>query len=312
MELSVPGKTFLVGEYLALSGGPSILLTTAPLFRLHVVRGAVSPSVATGLDPESVAEIQSFTGFHPLSPAGKYLARHVQWAQQFSFSFDDPHLGRGGLGASSAQFALLYALRNEITRVDTKAISWSRLLEDYRDVAWHGEGVPPSGADVVAQLSGGVIWWDGRALEAKHLEWCFPNLVFTLVRTGAKLATHEHLKQKKEIPHEKLQNLVARATEAFARSDESLLIQAVQEYGITLAEAGLVAEGTQNLLSRWRERCSAIVAAKGCGAMGADVILLLHAANVSREVEELAREWGLEVCGRFADLAPGLQVKEEV
>ena len=35
MNIVIPAKTFLVGEYLALTGGPSIILTTTPCFELR-------------------------------------------------------------------------------------------------------------------------------------------------------------------------------------------------------------------------------------------------------------------------------------
>ena len=42
--LSAPGKTFLVGEYVALAGGPSIVLATEPRFELRVYSDGCDPT----------------------------------------------------------------------------------------------------------------------------------------------------------------------------------------------------------------------------------------------------------------------------
>jgi len=118
--LSVPGKTFLVGEYLALSGGPSLLVATEPRFVLRVK--AVAPR-GRAAHPFAAA-----------SPAGRYLSRVIRDSEMFEFQ--DPHQGAGGLGASSAQFALLYAWQNNIDVPPTSDTLWSELLRDYRLSAW--------------------------------------------------------------------------------------------------------------------------------------------------------------------------------
>ena len=97
MILSVPGKTFLLGEYVALDGGPSLLLSTEPRFELRV--RARSRDVALP--------------FHAQSPAGRFFERHADDLAAWEFEFRDPSGGRGGLGASSAQFALMYAFEHD-------------------------------------------------------------------------------------------------------------------------------------------------------------------------------------------------------
>ena len=59
MNIVIPAKTFLVGEYLALTGGPSIILTTTPCFELRQCNNL-------GLH-----------GVHPESPAGRLWAQYT-------------------------------------------------------------------------------------------------------------------------------------------------------------------------------------------------------------------------------------------
>lgn len=299
--LSVPGKTFLVGEYLALSGGPSLVLATGPRFELQLHK---TKEVPGGLSP-----------FAAGSPAGRFLAQYPESFADLQIDFLDPHVGKGGLGASSAQFALLYAYHRDVRQIVPEGFNWRQLLQAYHQAAWSGEGVAPSGADVVAQLSGQVTWYDGREMRAKTLGWQFPNLSFTLVRTGKKLATHDHLKVTsagpEAIPQEKLRQAVAQATEAFAVQNESLLVSAVVQAAQALEGAGLSAPTTLELLKSIRSQRELVLAAKGCGALGADVILLVHERARGEELSAWLRGQGLETCGAQRDLMDGLRFESK-
>ena len=294
LTLSAPGKTFLVGEYLALSGGPSLVLSTGPRFELVASRhGARTAPFPKG------------------SPADKFLEKNPGLHAEFPMlEFRDPHAGKGGLGASSAQFALAYILAKGWEKFSPATCDWKELLADYRSVAWSGEGSAPSGADVVAQLSGGVTWFDGTKHRAEVLEWAFPSLSFTLLRTGTKLATHEHLRTRQAAPQEALRHAVGEARNALETRDQTRLVGAVRQAGEALAESGLVAETTRELLSGIKARPGLFLAAKGCGALGADVVLTLHERSSGPEVEAWAGERGLEICGTESSLERGLRVTE--
>ena len=217
MILSVPGKTFLLGEYVALDGGPSLLLSTEPRFELRIrPRGPSQTHAAPTRLP-----------FHPKSPAGLYYKRHRDDFDAWSYEFRDPNGGKGGLGASSAQFALLYSFHHDGEWASVSETPWASLLRDYRECAWVGEGVPPSGADIVSQLSGGVTWFDGRTYMVESMPWPFSTLGFTLLRTGHKLATHEHLRTGAAAPHEVLRTMVSEARKAIISADEARLVESV-------------------------------------------------------------------------------------
>jgi mevalonate kinase len=289
---SAPGKTFLLGEHLALDGGPSILASTSPRFELRV---SDNDTAVVGSHP-----------FAEASPAGRYFARHSGALSDLRFEFLDHHLGKGGLGASSAQFALVMAAHRGVI-LGTEACPWSEVLEEYRACAWNGEGHPPSGADVVSQISGGLTWFDGKSLTTKALQWNFETIGFTLIRTGHKLATHEHLKAGGAAPHSSLRVVVEEGRKAFETADEMRFIEAVNACAHVLRESGLTTQHTLGLLEQMRLRSELVFAVKGCGAMGADVILAVHDRSKTSQVEAMVQELGLETCGGLESLSAGLE-----
>ena len=301
IRLSAPGKTFLLGEYVALDGGPSIIATTAPRFELSIVEKKTESSPRVSAHDSHMIDKWPF---HDASPAGRFLSRHPARFEHREITFHDPHHGLGGLGASSAQFGLLYSslqLRAPETPQD-----WSSLLEEYRACAWNGEGTPPSGADVVAQLAGGLICFNGRNFDVERLKWTFTGLGFTLLRTGAKLATHEHLRKGALAPIDVLRTIVNEGLKAFQTADEARLVEAVHAAAHVLRAADLVAPGTLELLDQMRLESAMIYAAKGCGAMGADVILVLHDHARVQDVAAWAEARGLTVCGGLDAVGVGL------
>lgn len=306
LAYSVPGKTFLVGEYVALDGGPSIILTTSPRFVLRLA--AVQKSARHLSEPRSVS--QRVVGVHEESPAGKLLKSVVPTETpvgDFDFVFEDPHAGRGGLGASTAQFATTYAaLRGAKSFAD---VDVPDLMATYRECAWSGEGTPPSGADLVAQLHGGVTYFDGNKLETRKLEWGFGDLGFSVIRTGSKLATHEHLKKAVAAPFKELRTVVSEVLKAFGTEDSMRLIEAVNAYSHILRHAGLTSQASLDLLGEVKSKPEIFWGSKGCGAMGADTILVLHDRARGNDVAVWAEAKGLQVCATEKDLSGGLKVE---
>ena len=97
-KIQIPGKTFFFGEYAALVGGSALLLTTRPGFEMNVHESIHSTS----------------NPFHPESPAGLYFNQHEKFFQNWSIAFVDHYQGRGGFGASTAQFLGLALFRKQI------------------------------------------------------------------------------------------------------------------------------------------------------------------------------------------------------
>lgn len=258
MKWQIPAKTFLIGEYAALQGFPSLILTTRPCFEL------------TLLEDDLIHEhTNASCVIHPDSPAGRWW-RACGYALE-KLAWFDPYQGAGGLGASSAQFVGAY-LASQKCR-ENHDIDSCLLLDAYRQCAWQGEGVPPSGHDVVAQQHSACVYNDGVTIQ--RFSWTFPDLSFLLVRTGKKLATHHHL-QTASLPSD-LQTLVPiidLAKEAFLQQNSQMLIDAVNQYHHALLERQLVAPTTLGVLQSI-QKIEGVLASKGCGALGADVLCLL-------------------------------------
>ncbi len=70
---------------------------------------------------------------------------HQQQVTQ-GFNWEDPYHGCGGLGASSAQFLACYWA---ICSLQQTPPSLQGLLDAYYNTAWKGQGLRPSGYDLM-------------------------------------------------------------------------------------------------------------------------------------------------------------------
>lgn len=288
--LSAPGKTFLAGEYLAMDGGLALMGMTEPRFELRVRPGA-----------------GGLVGISSTSPAGKFCAREKEFFKNFDLEFVDPHEGRGGWGASTAQYLMAFAFKNcapdEMLDVDLKD-----LLENYRQDAWDGTGRAPSGADLVGQLKGSLTFFERNAGMTSQSAWPFENLEPYLLKTGVKLPTHEHLKVLAEADFSALVSPMTQIRDAWKIRDEGLFVDGIKSFGRELARKGLIAETTLDVLHdlAWM---SGVKAAKGCGAMGADVVFILIEKGFRREFELWAEETDREILRLKDSLSAGLEIK---
>ncbi|QMT60816.1 hypothetical protein [Legionella sp. PC997] len=255
MKWLIPAKTFLLGEYAAVAQASAFLITTAPCFELTFTKQ------------------ENHSGIHPESPAGLW------WQQQNleqNLVWKDPYAGRGGLGASSAQFLASYLagcfIKNTIPNLD-------QMLKAYYASSWTGKGLRPSGYDVMAQSQQGCVYINKQHNIMKSYDWPFHDLSFFLIHTGVKLATHHHL-QATDLPDQidYLSLLVDEAKQAFEHTNSQKLIRTINLYHQKLAELNLVAEHSLKIISEFKQEPE-ILAIKGCGALGADVLLLISATK---------------------------------
>lgn len=250
----IPAKTFLVGEYVALQGEGAIVLTTEPCFELTLHVGEKTQGIALN------------------SPAGRYWVDEKQ--SGYAFSWCDPYEEMGGLGASSAQFLAVY---QAVCHMHGQQPSVENVLENYFHYAWNGQGVCPSGYDVIAQTQQGCVYINRREQLIQNYHWPFKNLSFLLLHSGVKTATHTHLQSlTTQYTKENLSHLVAQAHQAFVLGDEDQLIDAIKNYHQQLYTDNLVADHSLQQLIALQQH-NKILASKGCGALGADVLLLLVA-----------------------------------
>ncbi len=283
LVISVPSKSFFAGEYSALNGGPAILVATAPRFELRVRAGAGWT-----------------TGFNKDSPAGKLIQQHSLFFNQFDLEFFDPHMGRGGWGASTAQFLAAYRLLHWQGSLDSGGGSHfdhekltypmiARMLETYKEVAWDGQGIPPSGADLVGQLKGGFTFFEKRQSLVTSLHWPFPDLEFYLIPTGEKVATHHHLQELKGFNTDVLETQIRRIQKALMNKNKLELIEGMHFISKELQDRHWVFEKTKEYL-KYLNSIPGVLASKGCGALGADVVLAIVEKSQSILFEALLKD----------------------
>ena len=294
MELifEIPSKTFLAGEYLALEGGPALIANTDPCFQITVSQGGSASHP-----------------FHPNSPAGHLWKQHKGYFEDFKIELLDPHGGRGGFGASTAQFAALHVLLQMQESAWTEAqmdIDVRHAWTDYRNIC-ENCGISPSGADLIGQLTGGLTFFERTAGRLEMFAWPFENLKFVLVRTNQKLSTHEHLLEKPKIDDEKFRPAMKMIEAGLVKLDANHFIEGIQKFSKELEVHQLVAANTLNLLTDLNS--ASVLAAKGCGAMGADVIALFFESRNSGEVYERINTMGLEIVASSENVTSGLRKK---
>lgn len=256
-QITVPSKTFLLGEYLALVGGPSILLATAPRFMLHAEKS----------DNLSIPLV----GIHSDSPGGKFLKNNSAIFKNYAIKFHDPLPGLGGLGASSAQFVMLATLKNILTQ---SMLDLTQLLIDYHAVSWNGSGYPPSGADIISQIHGHVVFFHKAIMQVNTFNWPFTDYSFCLLHTGNKIQTHQHLQAIAKIDAKTFKPIVSSGIQALLAKDGAHFADTINQYQQALQQQDFTTDTTKKIL-HLINNTTGVVAAKGCGALGADVIFVL-------------------------------------
>ncbi|MFV8250724.1 hypothetical protein [Bdellovibrio bacteriovorus] len=294
LVFSVPGKTFIAGEYLALAEGPTLFFLSQPCFETEIRRGK-----------------GDVLGIHQDSPAGVFISKHRGYFRNFDITFRDAYSGKGGFGASTAQFLSVYAmwLYKEAHQMDMeKYLDFKHMLEVYYHVAWNGQGQRPSGADLVAQLKGSMTFFEKRRGMISVASWPFDDLELLLVHTGNKLATHEHLRTLPVFPTAGLESAMLTIRDAFDKIDSGRFVEGVKAYAQELLKLNFTCEPTLKLLSDINQ-IPGVKAAKGCGALGVDVMAIVTAKGETAGVKAYCESKGLSVLSSSDKISLGLQVR---
>lgn len=279
MKWIIPAKTFLLGEYAALEGASALLVSTAPCFEL------------------TLSEQKADSSIHPQSPAGLWWSK--QRSPNYSLSFTDPYHGCGGLGASSAQFIGAYLASAHLQGTQP---TLNAMLEVYYESAWNGQGRRPSGYDVIAQTQYGCTYINKHKEQIRVPSWNFHDLSFVLIHTGIKLATHHHLQEAKlNLPTEKLSAIVDKALQSLEQSESSLFVESVNNYHYELNKLNLVAKHSLELIEELRSYPE-VLAIKGCGALGADIILLISLKSQSSSLAKKLQNLNKQILATEKDL----------
>lgn len=294
LNFSVPGKTFLAGEYLALQGGPTLVFLSEPRFELQVQKGKGGLGV-----------------IHPESPAGLFVRKYPEIFSQYDLEFFDPYQGRGGFGASTAQFLGVYAFKLKVVNPEINLetdLQWQDLLEAYYAHAWKGQGQRPSGADLVGQYAGQLTVFEKRSESLATLQWPFTDLDFYLLHTGNKVATHEHLKNLPAFDASDLQTSFMKIRESLQEKSSSGFVEGITAYGAALKKLNFTCAETLSLLGEILN-IPHVQTAKGCGALGADVVLALTSKNSGAALKQYCEKNHLSIISSSDQIASGLQVR---
>lgn len=286
MKLSVPGKTYLVGEYSVLLGGAAIGIATEPSFQIEFHNTALQPKAGT----QSTGEPQPTQVLHPESPAALYYKKHKLLR---SFSLTDPY-PHGGFGKSTAEYwAAVFPDLHE------KNPNFPDLLKEYK--SFH-QG---SGTDLAFQFYGRICLADPIIQFYQTFNWHFENLDFYILATGHKIITHEHLKNLNLATLKELPPLSNRITQVFAENREFEFLSLMKQWCAMLEKHQLVHPHSLKLKMQL-ESFDAIKLAKPCGALGGDVIIVFFAKSHKESVKNDLLQNGFLVQAHSSDLAPGI------
>ena len=284
---SIPSKTFIVGEYLALKGGPSLVIASGPNFKISLKKGK-----------------RDNIPLHPESCAGQYFISEGMPVEDFIV--DDPHDGLGGFGRSSAEFLSLYLANTLKGPGHLSEVKIKELVKSYQSCA--AALTPPSGADLVAQLKGGICLYDGNSFESQSFNWPWPGKTFLIFHTGKKVATHDHLKSLEDFPVKGLRTVAKKTIHCFLTKDYNGFIQCVNAYSDQLLSMGFVVEEILDRVQHLRQ-LQGVDAVKGCGALGVDTVLVICDRSEENLIIEQAEQLELDFICRLSDLTQGTRVK---
>lgn len=252
---------------------PAVLVNTKPRFCFKVEEGGNSE------------------GFHPDSPAGQWLKKHSQ--RQYCIKAYDPYNSQGGFGFSSAQFCLVYLLskmlgeKKVLKENQIPEINLLQMWEDYGNLNFKGH--IPSGADVISQWVGKVCLFSPDPFYVSAMDWPFKDLNFFLIQTGVKLNTWEHLKEIKSSDFSELVDIAKGAILSIKNKNEKDFVLAINNYSACLKKKSLLHNNTSLLLNEIK-KIKPVIAAKGCGAMGAEVVVVFFHSKDQSVVESALKE----------------------
>lgn len=278
--ISIPGKTFLVGEYSVLVGGQALGLATQPEFRLQ----------ETDLD-----EVQ----YHDKSAAGLFCKKN-----KFSFSKKilNPYKV-GGFGQSTAEFIFAWFHKNsEITRKNLQTL-FTEYLSLYSED--QDQKIQPSGADLVTQVLGMVTHFKKPVDESCSYLWPFPNLSFFVISTGLKIQTHEHLQK---LNRDSLQDLIPFSQNvigSFLSQNEKEFIKHLNLWSLQLEQKNLQHAEVLKIKAQLLQQKN-ILLVKPCGALGADVCLVFCSSSEKNEVKTFLTQNHFHIQATEADLTVGV------
>jgi mevalonate kinase len=269
VRFKIPSKTFLMGEYVALSGGPALLLSHPPYFEIVVEEG------------------NNQHPFHMKSPAGLHMLVNSRLFEGKNIQFKDPYSGKGGFGASTAQYlgCYLFSYLQKNTVIRDMYLFALESMKAYKSL-FLGQKAVPSGYDVIAQTMSGFVFIDAQKKQIELLNWPFNTIEVLVYKTSVKQETHQHLEslQLSDGIVSALSECVEKAVKGLRTVSSDLFFEGSRKFSQILTEQNLVAQNTQDEVAIL-EKQKGVVQARGCGALGADVIIVYRNKGVELPVD---------------------------
>lgn len=288
VELRIPGKVFVLGEYNVLAGRAGLIGTLSPPF---IARAAGAEGEIYRPHPESPAGLL----FSQCGVQGGKAAAKAKFETR-EFIFEDPRNGRGGLGGSTAEFLAGWSFWRES---DVSAQEAWRIWAAYQELH-QAHRLPPSGADLVAQILGGVV--EVRTASRSTRQWLGHWAAQQLLRhlhvwsatgqTDRKVRTHEHLAQLSDLDFilalsNDLDPRIARGLQALEAGDARTFGSSLTGYAEALAAHGLEHPSAREE-RELAMRVPGVLGCKGTGALLADGLVVLWDPTLAADQRMLA------------------------
>mgnify|MGYP001219726097 CR=1 FL=1 len=278
--LRAPSKTFFLGEYAVLSHGHAIVMATKPYFTLEFKQDQTSCPLK--------GPINDFAIEHDLK----------------GWHWHDPHEQLGGLGASSAVFAMALYHQQSQTQNDLNNIE---LFESFK--RYHQNQTPvPSGADLLCQLHGGLTLIN--CPDATAHAWPFKSLAWSIYRTGLTSQTHKVLQYPSSSASMAMNQIVLEGKKAIKESNEQLMLQTISAYHDAMQNNQCYDHQLKPVFSYLNE-APEILSFKGCGALGIDTFLVLYDQNHTHNVHQHLDSHFSRIA-HTPDIAHGIHEYQEV
>lgn len=197
--------------------------------------------------------------FHPATQDYPKITR--------SFGFIDPHEGQGGFGASSA---MILSLAHHTKPFDVQLAH--ALNKKYSPNS--------SGADVISQYFGHLSLIDTKTVTAKPIK-LNENCGIIIIRTTIKINTHEHLNNKPLHDAIYLNQLLDHFLATL--NDINHMATIINDYERALQSSGLRHPSAIDHVNTIK-KIPNVLAVKGCGALGADVLMVLSQKSHQQQI----------------------------
>lgn len=230
---------------------------------------ANAPAIVIATPPFFEINFGNNPSFNALSPAAKMLRQPQKLCLKNTTS--------KGLGKSSAECIvswLQHAQKPEINQLLTEFYAANK--------------TPASGADIKCQ-------WYGYCTDTSantSCSWPFPEIDIGIWATGEHVANHLAISEQTKIP-EALINLANSCYQAWQTKNLQLLLTNLNAYQHCLIEQNLQIQSVQTMIQKIKEN-KHVLLAKGCGTMGADIILTLSNYSNRHIVQKSIAEIGLK------------------